>query len=241
VANPYLTRAVWSLALVAALSATGCQAPPVPATQSSPSAKSSDYRPEETARRGRRARPDEQAEPGQFDFYLLNLSWSPEFCATHPGSPECAHHPGFVVHGLWPQNNDGSYPQHCGAAPGPSDPQADTDIIPTVSLVIHEWQTHGTCSGLSAQKYFDLMHRAYRAVQIPSSIGTGSDADGVTPDNLLARFATANPDFPRGSFALSCGNNRLTAVEICLSKDLRPESCQGVRSCRANSVKVTAP
>ena len=43
--------------------------------------------------------------PGSFDYYLLTLSWAPEFCATHEGnapSSECgpAWHLGFVVHGL---------------------------------------------------------------------------------------------------------------------------------------------
>ena len=122
---------------------------------------------------------------------------------------------------------------------GPSNPQADTDIIPTASLVEHEWETHGTCSGLSADDYFREIHTAFAAVKIPANIGQGNDVNGVTPDDLLARFATANPGYPAGSFALSCGNNRLTAIEICLSKDLRPEACEGVRSCRANVVKVT--
>ena len=111
--------------------------------------------------------------------------------------------------------------------------------MPTASLVEHEWETHGTCSGLGANDYFAAIHRAYAAVKVPANIGTGEDAGGVTPDELLGRFATANPSYPPGSFALSCGNNRLTAVEICLSKDLHPEACQGVRSCRANVVKVT--
>src|SRR5271168_3146820 len=48
-----------------------------------------------------------------FDYYLLNLSWSPEFCATHPTATECAQHPAFVLHGLWPQNTAGPFPQHC--------------------------------------------------------------------------------------------------------------------------------
>jgi ribonuclease T2 len=170
---------------------------------------------------------------------LLNLSWSPEFCATHSDSPECGRNLGFVVHGLWPQDANGDYPEHCSNAPGPANPQADTDIIPTVSLVEHEWQTHGTCSGLGADDYFAAIHKAFAEVKVPSNIGQGSDADGVTPDALLGRFAAANPGFPQGSFALSCGNNRLTAVEICLNKDLRPETCQSVRSCRANVVKVT--
>jgi ribonuclease T2 len=194
---------------------------------------------DEHRRRSRRGRPEEQAAPGDFDFYLLNLSWSPEFCATHGDSPECGRNLGFVVHGLWPQDTSGDYPQHCSDAPGPANPQADTDIMPTASLVEHEWETHGTCSALGANDYFAAMHKAYAGLKIPANIGTSGDANGVTPDELLSRFAAANPGYPPGSFALSCGNNRLTAVEICLSKDLRPETCQGVRSCRANVVKVT--
>ncbi len=190
-------------------------------------------------RRSRRGRPREQAVPGQFDFYLLSLSWSPEFCATHGDSPECGRNLGFVVHGLWPQDAGGGYPQHCSDAPGPPNPRIDTDIIPTASLVEHEWETHGTCSGLSSDAYFGAIHKAFAAVKLPANMGEGNDADGVTPDELLSRFAAANPSYPAGSFALSCGNNRLTAVEICLTKDLRPEACEGVRSCRADVVKVT--
>jgi ribonuclease T2 len=250
-----ISRLLASFGFVLLLAASGCQAPaPAPVTpREEPAARPSrteaqpqsdsgyarDDEPMGRGRRPRRGRPQEQAPPGQFDFYLLNLSWSPEFCATHGDSPECGRNLGFVVHGLWPQDTNGDYPQHCSDAPGPANPQADTDIIPTASLVEHEWQTHGTCSGLGANDYFAEMHKAFAAVKLPANIGTGQDADGVTPDDLLARFAAANPSYPAGSFALSCGNNRLTAIEICLSKQLEPEPCQGVRSCRANVVKVT--
>lgn len=240
------------LAVLLSLAATACQPPAAPrSTNETPPARPEyrsqsspeyDRNNEETGRRrSRRGRPEEQATPGQFDFYLLNLSWSPEFCATHGDSPECGRNLGFVVHGLWPQNDNGDYPEHCSDAPGPSNPQADTDVIPTASLVEHEWETHGTCSGLPANEYFAAIHKAYQAVSFPANIGSGNDPQGVPPGELLARFAAANPDYPPESFALSCGNNRLTAIEICLSKDLRPEPCQGVRSCRANVVKVTPP
>ena len=226
----------------------GCQPspqPPAPARQPSANANRSaseypytqDDRP--GRRRSRRGRPDAQAAAGSFDFYLLNLSWSPEFCASHGNSAECGHGLGFVVHGLWPQYGNGDYPEHCSDAPGPGNPRAYTDMIPTVGLVEHEWQTHGTCSGLSADVFFAMVRRAYTNVQIPSGIGAASDADGVTPGQLLARFAQANPRYPAGSFALSCGNNRLTAIAVCLSKNMQPESCQGVRSCRANTIRVT--
>ena len=39
-----------------------------------------------------------------FDYYLLNLSWSPEFCYSHQSAPECGKGATFVLHGLWPQN-----------------------------------------------------------------------------------------------------------------------------------------
>jgi ribonuclease T2 len=248
--NTYTPCGRASIGVVLMLWTIGCNNTPpavAPHADTHPRPQAREYQPADNSgysgdnnrRRSRRGRPEEAVAPGQFDFYLLNLSWSPEFCATHGDSPECGRNLGFVVHGLWPQDTNGDYPQHCSDAPGPANPQADTDIMPTASLVQHEWETHGTCSGLGANDYFAAIHKAYAAVKVPANIGAGEDAGGVTPDDLLARFATANPSYPPGSFALSCGNNRLTAVEICLSKDLHPEPCQGVRSCRANVVKVT--
>jgi ribonuclease T2 len=179
-------------------------------------------------------------QPGDFDFYLLNLSWSPEFCYSHPDSPQCPAHPGFVVHGLWPQSTDGTYPQNCSSASGPENPGAFTDIIPTASLVEHEWTTHGTCTGLSADLYFDLIRRAFHEVRIPAAFTAAQAPPRIlAPESILEQFAAANPDFPRGSFALSCGNNYLTAIEACMDKDLRPIACEAVRSCRANAVKIT--
>ncbi len=237
----------WLVTLFASISVlSGCRYAPPPAAQHAERAyrqqtsASSEFTGDQRSgrRRSRRGRADTQAAPGVFDFYLFNLSWSPEFCATH-NSAECGRGLGFVVHGLWPQDANGDYPESCSDAPGPAHPQAYTDIIPTASLVEHEWQTHGTCSGLGADAYFASIRRAFAAVKIPTGIGQGADSNGVTPDQFLARFHAANPALPAASVALSCGNNRLTAIEICLDKNLRPENCQGVRSCRANVIQVT--
>ena len=35
------------------------------------------------------AAPRSQGTPGEFDFYVLSLSWSPTFCLTHPGNEQC--------------------------------------------------------------------------------------------------------------------------------------------------------
>ncbi|NJL42628.1 MAG: hypothetical protein HC935_03095 [Pseudanabaena sp. SU_2_4] len=44
--------------------------------------------------------------PGKFDYYVLSLSWSPEYCAStsNPDPNQCSQRRySLVVHGLWPQ------------------------------------------------------------------------------------------------------------------------------------------
>lgn len=183
----------------------------------------------------------EKGEPGKFDFYLMNLSWSPEFCAIHGTSPECVARPGFILHGLWAQNNDGSYPVFCSEEPGPARPEQNLDITPDLSLLRHEWAKHGTCSGVGPQRFFAMEHEAFHSLTIPPQVEHVDHEISMTPDAILGLFAQANPAFPTGSILLSCGRNHLTAVEACFSKDLKPIVCQGLRTCRANSVKITPP
>ena len=178
--------------------------------------------------------------PG-FDYYLLNLSWSPEFCYSHPNAAECAARAGFVLHGLWPQNNDGSYPENCSIAPGPENPGAYRDIYPDSGLLKHEWQTHGTCSGLSADDYFTSARHAFNSVRVPPSFLALTSQTSMPPEEILGLFTVSNPSIPRSSLALTCGNNYLTAVEVCLDKGLHPITCPGIRSCRARVVRIPPP
>jgi len=176
-----------------------------------------------------------------FDFYLLNLSWSPEFCHSHPQAAECSAHAGFVLHGLWPQKNDGSHPENCSIAPGPSNPDAFKDIYPDQGLMRHEWQAHGTCSGLSADDYFTAARNAFNSVMIPSTLLGLTAQTSMPPEEILHLFTVSNPAIPRASLLLSCGNNYLTAVEVCLDKSLHPIECPGLRTCRAKAVRIPPP
>lgn len=176
-----------------------------------------------------------------FDYYLLNLSWSPEFCYSHPNAAECAAHHTFVLHGLWPQNFDGTYPENCSNAPGPSDPASFSDIYPDAGLLQHEWKTHGTCSGLTADGFFTTARTAYRTVAIPQKLEGLTHQDSMSPNEIINLFIDANPAIPRESLAVSCGNNYLTAVEVCFDKTLRPVQCGPIRSCRAVVIRVPPP
>jgi ribonuclease T2 len=176
-----------------------------------------------------------------FDFYLLNLSWSPEFCHSHPTAAECAAHSTFVLHGLWPQSNDGSYPHNCSNAPGPADPSQFRDIYPDPGLLEHEWKTHGTCSGLSPDDFFSSARKAFHSVAIPPKLAGLQSQISLPPGQILELFTSSNPQIPQAALALSCGSNYLTAVEVCLDKSLQPIACSGVHSCRANTVRIPPP
>ena len=185
-----------------------------------------------------RQRPHATGQPGAFDYYVLALSWSPEFCHSHPTKPECMSGKfGFVVHGLWPQYSNG-YPENCSTAPGLADPSRMADIMPDAELVAHEWTTHGTCSGLDADSYFKLVRHAFESVKIPAQLRGATRGFSITPQELKEQFVVANPRLKAEDLAVSCGNNYLTGVSACLDKQLQPRDCAGIRDCRANSVKV---
>jgi ribonuclease T2 len=178
-------------------------------------------------------------EPGHFDYYLLNLSWSPEFCSLHDTNPQCATRPGFIVHGLWPENNDDTWPAFCSTRVGPEHPEKNLDITPDASLLAHEWAKHGTCTTLSPDQFFGLEHQAFRAVLIPKLFVALNREVMLKPEAILDLFAKANPDFPAGSFVVGCGDNRLTAIEACFSKDeLKPMKCGEVHACHAQVVRI---
>ncbi len=213
------------------LSLLACNAPKAP----SPSGTSQQSRHEQP-----RAIPAATG-PQNFDYYLLNLSWSPEFCHSHPNATECAQHAAFVLHGLWPQNHDGTYPQNCENLLGPRDSSQFSDIYPDSGLLRHEWKTHGTCSGLSPDAFFTLSRTAFLSIAIPPELTQITHQISMPPAEILNLFTAANPTIPASSLALSCGNNDLTAIEVCLDKSLRPTPCGPIRSCRANTVRITPP
>ena len=159
-----------------------------------------------------------QHRPGQFDFYVLALSWSPSFCHDteergRNGGEQCAtaRPYSFVVHGLWPQYERG-FPKDC-EVPAPrlnrNIMTSMLDLMPAQRLVFHEWDTHGTCSGLGQQGYFDLVRKARETVKIPEAYTAPKATVTVTPDEVEEAFVKVNPGLTRASIAVTCGSPRL--------------------------------
>jgi ribonuclease T2 len=199
-----------------------------------------------------------QNEAGKFDFYVLSLSWSPSFCAASEerGSSggdraqsqqqqqqqqQCGERPyAFVVHGLWPQYEKG-FPEFC-QVPAPrldrNIVSSMLDMMPSPRLIFHEWDRHGTCSGLPARAFFDNVRKARAVVKIPEEYLDLKAPREVTPDEVEEAFVKANPGLTRSAVAVSCDTRRLSEVRICLSKEFGFRDCGEVdqRACRRDKL-----
>ena len=195
------------------------------------------------ARRHHDSRPADNA-PGRFDYYLLSLSWSPAYCVLHPGDgAQCNGQGfGFVLHGLWPQFDAGGYPQSCGGGISPEALALGNRIYPSPALVRHEWERHGSCSGLSPTEYFQTADRALAVVKTPAIFETPRADRLLTVRQIRAAFQDANPALPMNAISVNCGRAELSEVRVCLTRDLRPRACgRDVRdSCPSRAVRVRA-
>jgi ribonuclease T2 len=185
---------------------------------------------------------------GRFDYYLMSLSWSPSYCLTHPGeTQQCGSRGfGFVLHGLWPQNRNGSWPQHCGTHEAPDSATIERTLafMPSRSLIEHEWQTHGSCTGLDPSAYFALADRAFASVTIPGDLKTPRSPPALSAAEIVQAFTRANPGLRDSMLSVVCHDgNELAEVRVCLAKDAgSPQACGGrVRnSCRYGKLRIPA-
>jgi ribonuclease I len=95
----------------------------------------------------------------------------------------------FTIHGLWPEYNNGSWPQYCadetfrpstidkiGKAelrlywPNAENVPMEPIIQGKYSIWDHEWSKHGTCTGLSQLDYFNETLFTYQELMDPFNI-----------------------------------------------------------------------
>jgi len=167
----------------------------------------------------------------EFDYFILVLSWSPNFCATnHNASKESqcdtGKKYGFVLHGLWPQHERG-YPQNCTQEKIPADLTAKCEIFPSKGLCHHEWKKHGTCSGLGVAGYFDLSQQLKDSVKIPKAYQAPEQTFRTSVEELKSEFVAENEGFSLNSLAPYCsGSGRfLKEIFFCYDKEGQSRQC----------------
>jgi ribonuclease T2 len=192
---------------------------------------------------------------GNYDYLTLVLSWSPTFCAEQDNSgrdnSQCngSRPYAFVLHGLWPQNNNG-WPESCATASKPWVPKevidSLSDIMPSRALVIHEYRKHGTCSGLDAREYFTLARKLYTSIRVPESYIQLRQQIVTSIPSVKQEFLQANSHLTADMLAVSCTRGgstpRLQEVRICFDRTGKPRSCgdneRQSMLCRADRLTV---
>ena len=172
-----------------------------------------------------------ESQPGDFAYYVLSLSWSPAFCLSSPGEAQCngPRRYGFIVHGLWPQNERG-WPQYCKSQAAVPDEavQGILELMPARKLIYHEWSAHGSCSGLDPSAFFATVRRAYTSLSVPALLSAVNQPLQQAPAAIADAFTSANPQLPPQSLVVTCSGQslpRLREVHVCFDRDLQPRAC----------------
>ncbi|KAF0719948.1 Aste57867_669 [Aphanomyces stellatus] len=175
-----------------------------------------------------------------FDFYMLSQSWEPAFCATgnFPGcaTPSPFMRTNLIIHGLWPDNNDGTYPSFCSNTTlsqddinsvGVSTLQQYWPDVKTggTTFVSNEWLKHGTCSGLNGAAYLQA------AVNTEKRIGTSSVISKSVGKSVDAALIQASYDKLVG---LQCKDGELNEVRSCWDLSFNQINCIDVGTCKGS-------
>ncbi|PTE16537.1 ribonuclease T2 family protein [Pseudogemmobacter blasticus] len=186
---------------------------------------------------------------GDFDYYVMSLSWSSAWCALEGDArrdPQCDVGRGltFVLHGLWPQNESG-WPSYCRTGqrdPTRNETAAMADIMGGAGLAFYQWKKHGRCSGLSPRDYFATARRAFDSVTIPPVFARMSKTLKVPAEVIEGAFLEANPGLTADQITITCKDGLIQEVRLCLTPDLEPRRCgaDSIRDCRLSDAVLEA-
>ena len=132
-----------------------------------------------------------------------------------------------MLHGLWPQYNRG-YPSDCTSQKLPANlKQQFAGLYPNASLFDHEWEKHGTCSGLDPASFLAFSQQVRQSVSIPAVLQSPDQPLRLTVRQLKDDFLSANPGLVDASLGVMCsGSGRyLTELRICFSTAGQPQAC----------------
>ncbi|MBD3664730.1 ribonuclease T2 family protein [Sulfitobacter aestuariivivens] len=183
---------------------------------------------------------------GVFDYYVLSLSWSPNWCAREGkarNSPQCEadRDHGWILHGLWPQYHRG-YPAFCRTTERPPSRRMTTamaDIMGTSGLAWHQWRKHGVCTGLPAAAYYALSREAYAQINRPEIFRKLQRSVRLPASVVEEAFLQSNPNLEADGITITCRDGDIQEARICLSRNLQPVPCgqDVVRDCKMRDAR----
>ncbi|MEE9427603.1 MAG: ribonuclease T2 [Paracoccaceae bacterium] len=191
-----------------------------------------------------------EGEPaGDFDYFVLSLSWSPNWCALEGddrNSPQCSTNGfGWVLHGLWPQYEQG-WPSYCRTDKSDPSRRQTKDMAPIMGSsgsAWYQWKKHGRCSGLSSEDFYSLALGVYLSVNRPAVFRNLENPVKLPANVVEQAFLAANPDLTADMITITCKQARIQEARICYGKDLNPRICGSdvVRDCQMQDALMDPP
>jgi ribonuclease T2 len=141
-----------------------------------------------------------------------------------------------VLHGLWPQYEDG-WPSFCRTVerdPSRTLTAEQSDLFGGAGAAFYQWKKHGRCSGLPAAGFYANAQRAFEKVDIPDVLEDLPRDIRIEADVIEDAFLEANPMLDPDGVVVTCKGGMVQEVRICLTKDLDFRTCGGEvgRVCR---------
>lgn len=182
-----------------------------------------------------------------FDYILLATQWPETFCET----THCVQHQDiWAIHGAWPENNDGSWPQDCctnHTYNGSLLKSIEPELIQHWKTLKsggtndqfwnHEYTKHGTCAIQSPLmkdefNYFKSTLEAFKKLQIDEWLNKAGIVPSATKLYPVAEFHAAIKKNLGHSAQIDCVIHKkkqapaISQINFCLNKvTLEPFDC----------------
>lgn len=174
--------------------------------------------------------PDEPVRRTAISYYVLAVSWSPEYCRNDRTSMQCSGQNGrfgFVLHGLWPEARSGQWPQWCSVTPRPSAQllRANLCMTPSPWLLEHAWAKHGSCMAKTPERYFRVAGVLWRGLTWPDADGLSRRED-LTVGDLRRAVASRNPGWRSDAVGIHLSRTGwLRELRLCYNRNFMPMTC----------------
>ncbi len=184
----------------------------------------------------------------QFDLYILATQWMPGWCVVGSGASGAVldtlntcqkqNNSPLMYHGLWPENNDGSYPANCYNVEKINKNKLNFTnpfngyLLNADEFINHEWSKHGTCSNFytpgmenaNPEKYYQQLNNYYeQSLRLTNEIKLKVFPLLVNTKLIRQQIHTLNPRIPTTSILVICDADQyqqkyLTGLWFCLDK-----------------------
>lgn len=189
-----------------------------------------------------RTRDYETTKDDEFDYFMLSTQWPGTVCKHLTPYHTDLSKDIFTIHGLWPSNYDGSYPQDCYTEAKPFNASQIQSLLPDLrafwtdykaaepSFWEHEWNKHGTCASIiqslkNELSYFGSTLKVLSILDIPSKLAKhGIVPDASKPYSVASIKEALNAELG-GAPTITCSNGYIGELRLCLNKNMTVFNC----------------